>query len=356
MTTRTGRRRRAVAGSVAAVLLLAAGCGDDDDGDGAADVTTTSEATTTTEAPDGPDGIVVGAGITDPDDPNVAVLEFMPEAVSVEVGTPVTWEWQGAEPHSVTFLEPGQELPPPGSDPALFEPTPPTGPYDGTTFVNTGLQPLGPDAPPPFELEFAAAGSYPYFCVIHPLMTGEVTVVEPGGDADTPEDVAERRAEEQADWLADGRAAKAALVDQEPTSAPNPDGSTTWTVLMGATTEHSDVLAFAPTPAAARAGDTVTFLNASGAPHTASFFGDGAEPITSPLDPRTDAPAPGPSPQALSAAGFFNTGLLPPDAPPGAGPPEAVRSFSFTLPEPGTYEYVCILHAPSEMVGTLVVS
>jgi plastocyanin len=346
--TRLGRRGLV---AVAAVSLLAAGCGDDDD-DAADDETTTTEE----GAAEVPEGIVIGAGINDPEDVNIAVLEFLPEAVSVEVGEAVTWEWNGPEPHSVTFLEPGQELPPPGSDPALFEPTPPTGPYDGSTFVNSGLQPLGPDAPAPFEMTFAAAGEYPYFCVIHPLMTGALTVVEAGGEVDTPEDVADRAADERDQWLEDGRAAKAALVEAEPASTTNDDGSTTWTVEMGATTEHVDVLAFAPTPAEAAAGDTVTFVNNSGAPHTASFFGEGADPITSPLDPRTDAPAPGPSPQTLSAAGFFNTGLLPPNAPPDAAPPEAVRSFSFVIPEAGTYSYVCILHAPSQMVGVLEVT
>lgn len=346
LTSRTGRR--AVV-ALAAVLLLAAACGDDDDN--AADTTSTTK--TSVEVPD---GIVVGAGVNDPEDTNVAVLEFMPETVSVQVGTPVTWEWNGPEPHSVTFLAPGQELPEPGSDPSLFDPTPATGPYDGSAFVNTGLQPLGPDAPAPFELSFSKAGTYPYYCVIHPLMTGQVTVAEAGGDVDSPADVAERRADEQDQWLTDGRAAKAALVGAEPTREANPDGSSTWTVLMGATTEHADILAFAPTPAEAKAGDTVKFLNESGAPHTASFFGEGAEPITSPLDPRTDAPAPGPSPQALSKSGFFNTGLLPPNAPPGSGPPEAVRSFSFTLPDAGTYSYVCILHSPSQMVGQITVT
>ena len=53
------------------LALLAAGCGDDDDDDGAA-------PTTTAEVTDVPDGIVVGAGINDPEDPNVAVLEFLP--------------------------------------------------------------------------------------------------------------------------------------------------------------------------------------------------------------------------------------------------------------------------------------
>ena len=62
-------------------------------------------------------------------------------------GGPVSWQgsrvnWAGTiEPHSVTFTAPGEELPPPGSDPALFEPTPPTGPYDGTAFVFSGATP-----------------------------------------------------------------------------------------------------------------------------------------------------------------------------------------------------------------------
>lgn len=350
MRTRSKILRLAV--PLAAVLLVATGCGDDDE-DGATTTTAPSDTTDTTEA--APDGIVVQAGVNDPEDATIAVLEFLPEAIAVEAGSTVTWEWTGSEPHSVTFLEPGQELPPPGSDESLFAPTPATGPIDGTAFVNSGLQPIG-GAPVPLELEFSTPGTYPYFCVIHPLMTGEVEVVAAGGGADTPEAVAERGATEEAQWLEEGRAAKSALVEAEPGQTANPDGSTTWTVQMGATTEHVDVLAFAPTPAEARAGDTVTFLNNSGAPHTATFFGEGAEIIQSPVDPRVNEPAPGPSPQALSSRGLFNTGLLPPNAPPGAGPPEAARSFSFTVPDAGTYSYVCLLHAPSEMVGQITVT
>jgi plastocyanin len=332
-----------------ALAVVAAGCGDTKKD--AATTTTASDATTTSL--EVPEGIVVGAGMNDPDDSTIAVLQFMPAKVSVEVDTPVQWEWNGTEPHSVTFLAEGQELPPPGSDPTLFEPTLPTGPYDGVSFVNTGLQPLGPTAAAPFEMVFAQPGTYPYYCVIHPQMVGEVTVEAAGGAVDTPTDVARARADESAQWLKEGRVAKADFVDQAPTSAKNADGSTTWTVKMGTSTPHTDILAFAPSPAAVKPGDTVTFLNASAAPHTASFFGTGAEPIQNPLDPRVDAPAPGPSPQVLSSKGFLNTGLLPPDAPPGAGPPEAVRSFTFTVPDAGTYAYVCILHAPSKMIGTI---
>jgi plastocyanin len=330
------------------LVVAAAGCGDDSDD---------SSKTSTSDEPSVsvPDKIEIGAGMNDPKDANVVVLQFMPAEVTVEVGTPVDWAWSGAEPHSVTFLAPGQTLPPPGADPALFQPTPATGPIDGTTFVNTGLQPLGPGSPTSYEASFAKAGDFTYYCVIHPQMVGKVTVVDPGsGDVDTNKTVADARAADAAKYLAEGRKAKDALTKAAPVSSKNDDGSTTWTVQMGASTEHTDVLAFAPTPRNVKAGDTVTFVNGSAAPHTASFFMKDAEPITSPLDPKVDPPAPGPSPQALALSGFFNTGLLPPDAPPGAGPPLAARSYSFTVPEAGTYPYVCLLHAPSDMTGTVV--
>jgi plastocyanin len=330
----------------ALLVLAAAGCGDDD--------SDSSSKTTDDTSVSVPDSIEIAAGMNDPKDPNITVLQFMPAEVTVEVGTKVDWAWQGAEPHSVTFLAPGQTLPEPGSDPSLFAPTPATGPIDGTTFVNSGLQPLGPDSPTSFEASFAKAGDYSYHCVIHPQMVGKITVVDPGsGDVDTNKTVAEARAADQEEYLAEGRAAKAELLKAEPASTENDDGSTTWTVQMGASTEHTDVLAFAPTPRNVKAGDTVTFVNGSAAPHTATFFMKGAEPITSPLDPKVDPPAPGPSPQTLALEGFFNTGLLPPDAPPGAGPPLAARSFSFQVPTAGTYPYVCLLHSPSDMTGTI---
>jgi plastocyanin len=328
-------------------VLVAAGCGDDKDDDKASDTTATTVAA--------PKDIEIGAGANDPKDPNVAILAFMPAKVTVAVDTPVVWTWAGSEPHSVTFLTPGTTLPDPGSDPSLFAPTPPTGAYDGTTFVNSGLLPLSADAPPPFEMSFSKAGSYPYHCVIHPGMNGTVEVTD-GATVDSPADVAKARAADLTEYLAEGRAAKADLVEAAPTKSTNDDGSTNWTVKMGATTEHTDILAFAPTPAGVKAGDTVTFLNDSGAPHTASFFGEGAEPINDPTDPRVDPPAPGPSPQELLATGFFNTGLLPPNAPPGSGPPEAVRSYVYKVPTAGTYSYVCLLHAPSQMIGEIDVT
>jgi plastocyanin len=303
-----------------------------------------------------PPNIVVHAGVNDPNNKSVAVLAFMPASITVPVNTPVSWSWEGTtEPHSVTFLKPDQTLPPPGSDTSLFAPTPPTGPYDGTTFVNSGLQPLGPTAPAAFEMTFSKTGAYQYHCVIHPQMLGTINVVDAGATADTPQQVFDRGNSEKAQWIAEGEAAANQLAGTAATSNDNGDGTKTWTVLMGASTQHTDILAFSPVPTTMKAGDKVRFLNSSGAPHTATFSGN-TPPIQDPTDPRADAPAPGPSPQTLNATDFFNSGLLPPDAPPGAGPPEAARSFTFATTAAGKYSFYCILHLPSGMGSQLTVS
>jgi plastocyanin len=299
-----------------------------------------------------PTTIQVQAGINDPSSKPIAVLQFMPGTVTVPVNVPVNWTWDGTiEPHSVTFLKPGQVLPAPGSDPSLFAPTPPTGPYDGTTFVNSGLVPLGPSPAPPFSMTFSKAGTYDYHCVIHPQMVGKVTVVAAGGQADSPQQAFDRANTEKAQWLAEGEKAAKEFLAKPAASTDNGDGTKTWRIEMGTSTPHTDILAFSQPPTM-KAGDKVQFVNNSGAPHTATFSGS-TPPIQDPSDPRTDPPAPGPSPQTLNATGFFNTGLLPPNAPPGAGPPEAVRTFTYVVPTAGTFAYYCILHAPSGMGGQL---
>lgn len=331
---------------VAVALLGLAACGDDDDEESGG---TTGGQSTAQE-------ISVKAGINDPNDVTIAVLAYMPQNVTVTEGTTVSWALPGPEPHSVTFFPPGQAPPPPGSDEALFAPTPaPNGVYDGRSLVNSGLVPLGPQAAPPFKLRFDTAGRFTYVCVIHPLMTGTVEVVPAGQRADTQADVTARGDTEERQWLAEGREAKRNLTSKPVASTRNSDGSTTWTVEMGATSPHTDILAFAPVEAPIRPGDQVRFVNNSQAPHTATFAGQQSLP-QDPTDPRVEQPAKGPSPQTLNRTEFFNTGLLPPDAPPGQGPPLPARSFTFVVPTAGDYAYVCLLHVASGMSGLLKVA
>jgi plastocyanin len=339
----TGSRFRWLVVGVAAVVLLGA-CGDD------------KKDTVSTDK--GPSQVSVLAGLNDQQDPNIAVTEFLPEAISVKAGAAIEWRFSGPEPHSVTFLPPGQTAPSPESPEgaALFAPSlPPVSSYDGKSLVNSGLRPLGPAPAQPFLLTFPTAGQYTYQCIIHPLMTGKITVVGDGSTVDTQADINERADTELNKWLDEGRAAKKKLTDAAPRQAANPDGSTTWTYEMGATTEHADVLAFVPDSGEIKPGDSVTFVNNSLAPHTATFAAGGQAP-QDPTDPASLVPT-GPSPFTLKPAGGpYNSGLLPPAAPPSAPPPEAARSYTFLVPEAGTYAYACVFHAPSGMGGSIKVA
>ena len=339
------RRRAAVAVATAAVLVFGSACSSDDSDN--------SDAKAAGAVKAGP--ITIKAGVNDPTHPQIAVLQYMPAKATVAVGQKVRWSWdETKEPHSVTFIPTGQPTPDPSQPEPFFAPTPPTGPYDGTAMVNSGLLPLGPQAVPPFEMTFSKPGTFNYLCVIHPQMVGTLTVAV--GDAgETAAAVTTRGDHEKGQWLAEGNEAYQELMAAKPVSTKNRDGTTTWKVEMGTTTAHTDILAFAPVAAAVKRGDKVTFVNNSMAPHTASFFNQ-QPPIMDPTDPAAAKAAPGRSPQRLNATDLFNTGVLPPNAPPGAGPPAAARSFTFSVPTAGDYQYICIFHAPSGMAGMIKAS
>jgi plastocyanin len=340
------RRRAALVVATAAMIALGAACGSSDD-----DSKDASKASGAVAS----EPITIRAGVSDPTHNQIAVLQFMPAKATVSVGQKVRWSWDDTkEPHSVTFFPAGQSAPDPSQAEPFFAPTPPTGPYDGTALVNSGLQPLGPQAVPPFEMTFSKAGAFNYSCVIHPQMVGTITV-DAGNAGEAAAAVTSRGDQEKGQWLAEGNEAYNKLMAAAPASTKNKDGSTTWKVEMGSATAHTDILAFAPVPASVKKGDTVTFVNNSTAPHTASFFNK-QPPIMDPTDPAVGKPAPGPSPQKLNATDLFNTGVLPPNAPPGAGPPEAVRSFTFSVPTAGDYQYICIYHSPSGMAGVIKAS
>jgi plastocyanin len=296
-----------------------------------------------------PGEVSLVAGLNDPKDPNIAVLEFLPEKTKVAKGTTVTWSIAGPEPHSVTFVPPGTKVPPSTeSDPSLFAPTPATGPYDGTTLVNSGVQPAGAaTSVAKFSMSFAKTGTYTYYCVLHPNMVGSITVTD--DTQDSQQKITSTGNAEKAKYLKEGEAAKAKLVKAKPKPTANSDGSTTYTVAMGASTPHTDVLAFAPTPKKVKAGDSVTFVNNSAAPHTASFGGTLVP--QNPLADNVVQPVPGPSPQALAPDTYTNSGWLPPKSK--GGPPVSARSFTFSVPAAGTFEYACVLHLPSGMAGEI---
>ena len=94
----------------------------------------------------------------------IAAIAFEPPEIEVTSGDSVVWtnEDESVE-HTITSGQPGDRGVP-GLDNA--KPDRPDGVFDGTVA----------DAGDTFEFTFDEAGTFDYFCRVHPVMTGSVIV------------------------------------------------------------------------------------------------------------------------------------------------------------------------------------
>jgi plastocyanin len=138
------------------------------------------------------------AGSGDPGAPSALITAFAPRDVTVVVGHPIAWTVIGT--HSLAFNAPQDalglrqegpagavhisakaSLPAGGKGAGPAVPEPPSvidgGRWNGSGFRSSGLI-FGP--PPPhttsFRLTFTKPGRYTLVCLVHPDMTGSVTV------------------------------------------------------------------------------------------------------------------------------------------------------------------------------------
>jgi len=116
------------------------------------------------------------------------VLEFVPRQLAISQGDTVVWT--SVRYHAVVFPETGRGLPPfyqfeeqergPPHiviNPLVLWPISPSGNYDGTEFVSSGV--IGHGARPGgvgFSLTFSQPGQYVYACPIHKGMVGVIMV------------------------------------------------------------------------------------------------------------------------------------------------------------------------------------
>ncbi len=132
--------KKCLAPALILLTLAFAACGD------SGDDTTEGEATTTTSEPSGnapaPSGEAVRAA-------KVKIVEFtyVPDPVTIQVGGKVTWQNEDTAPHTATADD---------------------GSFDTGTLERGKIK----------SETFKQAGTFPYFCEIHPTMRGTVEVVE----------------------------------------------------------------------------------------------------------------------------------------------------------------------------------
>jgi plastocyanin len=307
---------------------------------------------------------------------------FLPGTVTVHVGDKVKFNMNGF--HTVTF---GDQ-----SKTPLFiaDPGKPSGEKDsqGNPFwfsdrdriianpaavfpapgVSSGIA-LG-GKPKPFVKTFKKAGTFAYFCAVHPGMTGKVKVVAKGKKIPSQAAVAKQAARELGAYVAKAKAA-----DKAGQSAPN-------TIQAGADGKGFVNYAFYPAKATVPVNTPVTLeMSANSSENHTFSFGPQADLmalVANQIAPAADSAPGGPPTLVASSAvflqsdadlpaydganhgnGFWSTGTLSSPGHPVDGVlPSGLGKFptkqTITFSKPGTYTYICLIHP--EMQGTIDVT
>jgi plastocyanin len=321
--------------TVAMLALLAAGCTRGGGGDGDAQT------------------YVIDVDARSTPEDKFQFSAYFPGDVRAAAGDTIRFRNRSTEaPHTITFgvLDDRSNQPniiiPSGENPVVTAPcdieddptnqlvkcdTTELGPYDGEGYWNSGyIQPAsaprgaGRKAIPVQLDEEIPPGNYRYVCILHPLMAGNVQVVEDTADRSTQTDVREGATEAAADAQekADGL--------EEPELERDGDEVT---VAAGWGDKVTAVNRFGPDEIEIEEGTTVKWKTMSPyEPHTVSFDA----PFDSPED--ADALAPGGVASGEEyTGGFSSSGIIGPS-------PFPFDEFELTFTEAGEYEYICVLH------------
>jgi len=280
---------------------------------------------------------------------------FLPTQITINVGDTIT-RTTGAEfVHTVTFVSGGQAPPvvrPEGNE--IIQPAETAFPaggssYDGSGFINSGLL-EGKDKT--FSLTFTKAGTYDYVCLLHPGMGGQVTVQAAGSAY--PKAHEQVDAEGNAELYAKLSQANQFLQSAQLTSKANANGTTNYTVVNGAGGNQATVLRFLPVNLTVKPGDSVTwFGDDPHEVHTVTFYDRaGKVPDFIVPQPQPSGPpklvVPHAAPEGdtdVDSNELYGSGLLLPG-----------QIYTFSFPKPGVYSYVCVIHAPQGMFGTITVA
>jgi plastocyanin len=338
------------------------------------------------EQPDGTHIWKVRVAGTDEEN-QIDTQAFFPEGITINSGDAIYFEFPTPPGfHTVTFLS-GQDVPsliipdeaggtPPASPsagpPKLIinpEATLPSGQdtYDGTGFVNSGVDAFRLPSDPPFMLTFTAPGTFEYLCIVHEAVMKATVVVQEAGSA-LPEDQAgidARAAQERAALIEEGMAEIAEYAEAKATARD--DGSTLWEIAAGAGEGQARVYRFLPDTLEIKTGDTVRWVDQSKTePHTVTFLGTGVEQPEDAIEPQPSGPPTiVQSPltffpqggEVYSGEGLFNSGFMGELT---GEPMPGGLEYELTFDTAGEFPYYCAIHGSGPegpgMVGTITVT
>jgi plastocyanin len=205
-------------------------------------------------------------------------------------------------------------------------------PFAGQPFYNSGIIAPGGGT---FDLRLStalAAGTYNFFCVIHPGQTGAIEVVAREVPTQRPRTLI-RAADEQ--FERDSREMRRFLRDADAgrLDAPAP------TIRAGAATARVSLNRFLPSEVTINSGESVTWANNGSVPHVMTFGGALPAPVAA------ETPPTRPSGSSITD-GLFTTGPI------GAWPYPRTE-YTLRFDRRGRYEYACWLHPG--MTGSVVV-
>jgi plastocyanin len=304
------------------------------------------------------------------EDKSVQALAFLPNEVWIHAGDSITWAFPADEPHTVTFLKPGQVRPTysagcPGA-------TADGSAFDGSACVNSGFVKT---AGTTYTVAFPSPGNYKLVCLVHANMTGMVHVLSAAELLPHDQEFYERRAAiEQRGLLSDrdGRPGKkfgedAAEHSGEVNAHVHNHKIVTGTGELVSTPggiESVSLMRFMRPTITIRAGETVEWASSDVSGHTITF---GKEPTN--VTPETQQSA---SPNVLlfldndgarhaiitSTADSLHSGRIaqaPQERTNLAQAPPGVTRYRVTFTSPGIHPYICAFHDQLGMTGEVIV-
>ena len=321
--------------------------------------------------------VIVGADDSTPNAPaQFEANRFLRKTLTIHSGDTVRWRFRAF--HTVTVPASGQAPPPftvptgfavagandaagkpfwfNGTQP-LLQPNPQVAlatkgsTYTGRAYRNSGLPAL-PNAKP-YRLRFTRAGTYTYFCAVHPGMRGTVRVVARG----------KRIPSQRQDTAAGDRELAHLVALARATAAEPARGAGIVDVGRAPLGRRFSINAFFPSAISVKAGQQLKFTMAgqnTNEIHTVTLgpvtraevpfiapFSNTINPIAAyPSDPPPGLP---PYVGTNHGNGFLNAGLQ--DANPATTSVPSDTSIAFATP--GTYQLKCLVHAGMDATVTV---